>query len=108
MEKRILVILDPDVAPGFQLAGIDVWTASNPREAETLTEQALSSDEYGIVILEEEFLEQFPQKLKDQVLDSVVPLVLPVSIKKTGKIDVAEYLESVIKRATGYQIKVRG
>ncbi len=108
MEKRILVILDPDVAPGFQLAGIDVWTASTPEEAQKFAEQALASEEYGIVILEEEFLEQFPQKLKDQVMDSVIPLVLPVSIKKTGKIDVAEYLESIIKRATGYQIKVRG
>lgn len=105
--RKILVILDPDAAPGFQLAGAEVWSASNEKEAENLIQSALESRKFGIVIIEEDFVEKFPPKLQDQILDSTVPLVLTLAIKRTGQINVEEYLENIIRRVTGYHIKVR-
>lgn len=104
---KILVILDPDAAPGFRLAGAEVWTASNHNEAEHLIKSALNSQKFGIVIIEENFVEKFPSKLQDQILDSTVPLVLTLAVKRTGQVNVEEYLESIIRRVTGYHIRVR-
>ncbi len=104
---KVLVILDPDAAPGFQLAGVEVWPASDEKEAETLVQKAMESQKFGIVIIEEDFVEKFPSKLQDQILDSTIPLVLTIAIKRTGQINVEEYLENIIRRVTGYHIKVR-
>jgi vacuolar-type H+-ATPase subunit F/Vma7 len=107
-DKRILVIMEKEVKPGFQLAGVEVWAANDSTEAQGLVERAMDDGKYGIIILEESFLENFDPRVRNEVLDSVVPLVVPVNIKEAKKMGAQKYLEDMIRRAIGFQIRVRG
>ena len=107
-ERKILVIMEKEVKPGFQLAGVEVWSAGDHLEAQELVERAMDDGKYGIIILEESFLDKFDPKIRNDVLDSVVPLVVPINIKEAKKMGAAKYLEDMIRRAIGFQIRVRG
>ncbi len=108
MERHVLVILEPELAPGFKLAGVEVREVTGPRDLENLLPQVLESDRYGIVIVEKSLLDRIDPRLRNQALDNTVPVVLPVAMKGTEKTSVEAYLEEMIRRSTGYQIKVRG
>jgi len=108
MEKKILVIMEKEVKPGFQLAGVEVWSAGEAQEAQNLMEQAMDDGKYGIIILEESFLDNFDPKVRNEILDSVVPLVVPINIKEAKKMGARKYLEDMIRRAIGFQIRVKG
>jgi len=89
------------------LTGVEVIEAKDAKEAEDKVLEAMESGKYGIIILEEEFLEKFDPRNKTKILESVVPLVVPISVTLSSKMSVEEYLEMVVRRAIGYQIKVR-
>ena len=105
--QDVLVIMGSEVKPGFQLTGVEVIEAKDVKEAEDKVLEAMESGKYGIIILEEEFLEKFDPRNKTKILESVVPLVVPISVTLSSKMSVEEYLEMVVRRAIGYQIKVR-
>lgn len=107
VEKKILAILYPDVAMGFKMAGVDIWRAEDVKSAENLVLKALNEDSYGIVILEEELYEGFNQKLKDMVMDSVIPLIVPIPIKRLSGERVEDYLRNLIRRSIGFYIRIR-
>ncbi len=108
MERHVLVVLEPELAPGFKLAGVEVREVATPKDLEALLPELLESDRYGIIIVEESLLDQVDARLRNQALDNVVPVVLPVAMKDTERTSVEAYLEEMIRRSTGYQIKVRG
>ncbi len=108
MERHVLVILEPELAPGFKLAGVEVREVASAEELEALLPEILESDRYGIVIVEKSLLDHTDPRLRNQALDNVVPVVLPVEVRGTEGTSVEAYLEEMIRRSTGYQIKVRG
>jgi vacuolar-type H+-ATPase subunit F/Vma7 len=105
--QEVLVVMGKEVKPGFLLAGVHVEEAKDGKEAEKIVLDAIESGKYGIIILEEEFLEDFDPRNKAKILESVVPLVVPISVTLSSTISVEEYLEMVVRRAIGYHIKVR-
>ncbi len=106
-DYRILVVVNSEIGPGFKLSGVDVVSPSTAQEAEAIIEKEMQSDRYGIIILDENFLEKFSEKTKNEVLDSVVPLIVPVNLSRVSQESPEEYLENVVRRAVGFQIKVR-
>lgn len=106
-KQNVLVIMGSEVKPGFQLTGVQVEEAVNAKDAEEKVLKAIESGKFGIIILEEEFLKGFDPRNKTKILESVVPLVVPISVTLSSKMSVEEYLEMVVRRAIGYQIKVK-
>lgn len=105
--QEVLVIMGSEVRPGFQLAGVQVEEAKSARDAEKKVLEAMESQKYGIIILEEEFLKEFDQRNRTKILESVFPLVVPISVTLSSRMGVEAYLEIVVRRAIGYHIKVR-
>ncbi|GEM_PF-1988356 len=106
-DYRILVVVNSEIRPGFKLSGVDVVSPESAREAEKIIEEEMNSDRYGIIILDENFLHRFSEKVKNEVLDSVVPLIVPINLSRISEESPEEYLENVVRRAVGFQIKVR-
>ncbi len=106
-DYKILVIVNSEIGPGFKLSGVDVVSPSTTEEAEKIVEKEIEEARYGIIILDENFLQNFSDKVKNEVLDSVVPLIVPVNLSRVSKESPEEYLENVVRRAVGFQIKVR-
>ncbi len=106
-DYRILVVVNSEIRPGFKLSGVDVVSPETVQEAEKIIESEMQSDRYGIIILDENFLHRFSEKVKNEVLDSVVPLIVPINLSRVSEESPEEYLENVVRRAVGFQIKVR-
>lgn len=106
---RLIVITDPDTALGFRLAGVDV-TEVGDREAgadQLLT--LLRSKESGIVIYNEEFQSALPGKSRVALEESMAPVFFAIPVaqaQRTGE-QPEQYLARLLRRAIGYQVKIR-
>lgn len=104
--KRVLVIAPPEYLPGFQIAGAETASADSA-SIENLLSEAMSSGEWGLVIVEESLSEGISQRLSARAFESVSPIVVFIPLAKASAGSAEEYISSVIKGALGYSIKVR-
>ncbi len=89
---------------GFKIAGLeDVTTVSSTSEFEEKLEELLNNQEVGIILAEDEFLSSINWKLKKEIENRAVPVVVPVNVK--GKEVVGESIDVLIKRALGFELK---
>ncbi len=108
---KVLAVAGDDLSSGFALSGIEAVKAHDAFHAEEVLLQAVESDEYGIIIMEESFVDDFDIKTKELVLESTTPLIMPISGEMKWQ-DVEEvkeddYLAALIRRAVGYQLNVK-
>ncbi len=84
--KKIAVIGDSDFTTGFKLAGVrKIFNTENYREK---IQELVERDDLGIVIAEQEDLEELPERIKKMVEESVDPVVVPLSeTGTTGQIN---------------------
>ena len=47
---KVMAVVSPDLAPGFELAGIEAARARNAREASVALQSAVENGEYGSAI----------------------------------------------------------
>ncbi len=53
---KFVVVTDPETAPGFRLAGVEVLEASTVEEAKSVIPSLLYKDDTGIVAVNEDFM----------------------------------------------------
>jgi V/A-type H+-transporting ATPase subunit F len=106
---RLLVLTDPETALGFRLAGIETFSAREAKEAHGLILELLEKREEGVVIINEDFLPSFPEKVQKRIEESLQPVFVPVphveSWREGEKKE--EYLVRLLRRVMGYQIKIK-
>lgn len=103
--KDIVVITPGDAGNGFACCGVRQCVAS-PGEASLIVSQVLDDPESGVVILDERLLAEVGEE-RLQAMEEQWPGVLVVMPAPRGE-DVAEdYAMRLIRRAIGYQIRVR-
>lgn len=103
---KFVVITDPETAPGFRLAGVDVIEASTGEEAKTIIPSLLFKDDTGIVAVNEDFIDSLDEKLLQKIEKTHRPIVISIP-SRTQRIDRADYIERMLRRAIGYNIVVR-
>ena len=64
---RFVVVTDPDSAPGFRLAGVDVLEVSNLDEAKKIIPPLIYKDDTGIVAISEDFMAALDEKLLEKI-----------------------------------------
>jgi V/A-type H+-transporting ATPase subunit F len=102
---RFMVVTDPDSAPGFRMAGVDVIVASGIEEARLLLPTLLLKDDTGIVAVNEEFMESIDEKLLDKIEKTYRPIIIPIPAG-TKEMDRSSYVERLIRKAIGHNIVV--
>ena len=103
---KFLVVTDPDTAPGFRLAGVEVIEASSQEEARKAINALVFKDDTGIVAVNEEFIAALDQKLVETIEKTYRPIVIPIP-SRAKRIDRTSYIERMLQRAIGYNIVVR-
>lgn len=103
------VITDPETAAGFRLSGVDVFTVRDNSETEGLMQEILDRGECALLLINEHLLEQVSVKLHRRIERTSLPLVVPVPLAdKWWKEERGmEYLLRLIRRAIGYQMKIK-
>jgi len=103
---KFVVVTDPDTAPGFRLAGVDVLEVSNVEEAKKIIPSLLFKDDTGIVAVNEDFMASLDEKLMERIEKTHRPIIIPIP-SRIRQIDRTDYIERLLRRAIGYNIVVR-
>jgi V/A-type H+-transporting ATPase subunit F len=106
---RIVALVDEDTALGFRLAGIESRAVETPKEMEQNIASLSADREVRIVILDEGIFNGIPEPLKRKSEESVSPIFVPVPTLRQWRVKIRpeEYVARLIRRAIGYQIKIR-
>jgi V/A-type H+-transporting ATPase subunit F len=107
--RRLVVLVRPDDARGFRLAGARVETAQ-PGEEPALLRTLLAEPTLGVLAIEEEVLAHVPPRLLRRVRERGVPVLLPFALpRKLGEEGKGrEYVAALIRRAIGYAVRLAG
>jgi vacuolar-type H+-ATPase subunit F/Vma7 len=101
-----MVITTPDLAPGFELAGVETFSATNSEEAETLLRQLLAQGEASLIVVRQALLQAMHIRLQRQVETSFQPLIMaiPGGMPTVTKGEHRRHLAELIRRTVGFQI----
>ncbi len=103
---KFVVVTDPDSAPGFRLAGVDVLEAAGLDEARKIITSLILRDDTGIVAVNQDFMGSLDEKLMEKIEKTYRPIIIPIPSRVRG-IDRRGYIERMLRRAIGYNIVIR-
>ena len=104
MSEKIAVIGDRAIAAGFRLAGIyHIYTTEKGREFEDKLREVLNDPQFGIVIVNENYLPGIDWRLKKKIDNIAHPVVVGVA-DISGKSAEGEDLSELIKKALGFDV----
>lgn len=108
---KIIVLTDYDTALGFQLAGVEVMKVVSSEEAATKIRELLKDKEVGLIVLNEEFITDLSEGMQKRIENSNYPVFVPIPVVKhwgrEKEKEREEYILRLIRRAIGYQLKIR-
>ncbi len=103
---KFIVVTDPDTAPGFRLAGVDVLEVPAIEDAGKIIGPLLYRDDTGIVAVNEEYMRILDDKLIAKMEKSYRPIIIPIPAG-AKKMDRTSYIERLLQRAIGYNIVLK-
>ncbi|MDD3135533.1 MAG: V-type ATP synthase subunit F [Methanoregula sp.] len=103
---KFVVVTDPDSAPGFRLAGVDVVEASGLEEARQVIPPLVYRDDTGIVAISEDLMAALDEKMLEKIGKTYRPIIIPIPSRIKG-ISRTSYIERLLQRAIGYNIVIR-
>jgi V/A-type H+-transporting ATPase subunit F len=103
---KIVVVTDPDSAPGFRLAGADVIEASSLDEAKKIIPPLIYKDDTGIIAISEDLMPALDEKMQEKIGKTYRPIIIPIPSRIKG-IERTSYIERMLQRAIGYNIVIR-
>jgi len=103
---KIIVVTDPDSAPGFRLAGTEVIEASGLDEAKKILPSLIYKDDTGIIAISEDLMPALDEKMQEKIDKTYRPIIIPIPARIKG-IERTSYIERMLQRAIGYNIVIR-
>lgn len=106
---RVIALVGPLLSPGFRLAGVETNRVGSAAEMERAAERLLIDREKGVVLLDRSLFQQLPERLQRRMEESTAPHFLPIPTGRPSREGSAAEtdLARLIRRAIGYQVKIR-
>ena len=103
---RLMVITTPDLAPGFQLAGVETFAVNSIEKAEEVMRQLLEADEASLIVVHRGLLQGMTPRLRRQIETSYRPVVvdIPGGMPTLSTGERRRQITELIRRAIGFQI----
>lgn len=107
MELSVRVLCRPELAPGFELAGVSPDTA-DAADAGDVLERLAADPAVGVVLLEERLRRAIPAETLRRVDRRARPIVVPFpSPSWAGRSAAEEYVVELLRQAVGYRVRPR-
>jgi vacuolar-type H+-ATPase subunit F/Vma7 len=109
MRSKMIVVTSPEMSVGFRLGGIEVVETDNIQQAEETVEKIILGSEYGLVAVNEDYLNDFSDRLTRLIGESEVSIIVafPAREANVWKVeDRLDYVADLIRSAIGYHIKL--
>lgn len=105
----VTALVDTETALGCRLAGIRARATETPEELLEQAEAVRSDSGVRLVLLDESLFERIPEKQKRRLEDCRSPLFVPIPVFRLAKgaVKPEEYVARLMRRAIGYQIRIR-
>ncbi|ERH03237.1 MAG: archaeal/vacuolar-type H+-ATPase subunit F [uncultured archaeon A07HR60] len=104
MTQEIAVVGSPEFTTGFRLAGVrrfeDVSPDEKPDHLDDAVERTFEDDQVGIIVMHEDDLQHLSRGVREQVEESVEPVVVTLGGSGAG----SGGLREQIKRAIGIDL----
>lgn len=106
---RIVFLTDHENSIGFRIAGADTAVVGSPEEAAELLTDALEKGEAGLIAVNEELWAGLEERLQHRAERSSAPIVVPIPTVRAVEAweKEEEYIVKMIRRAIGYQLRIR-
>jgi vacuolar-type H+-ATPase subunit F/Vma7 len=107
---RLMVITTPDLASGFQLAGVETFVVEDVEAAEDVLQKLLAGGEASLIIVRRALLQAMDSRLQRQVEASYQPVVMaiPGGMPTLTRGERRRHITALIRRAVGFQITFGG
>jgi vacuolar-type H+-ATPase subunit F/Vma7 len=105
----VVALVDEETGLGFRLAGIATRDVDTPGELAEAAGALLSDADARIVLVDETLFRQLPEPLQRRFEANEAPVFVPVPIfrGRRGAAPPEEYIARLMRRAIGYQIRIR-
>ena len=103
---RLMVITSPDLAPGFQLAGVETFAVEDVEKAEDVMRKLLTGDEASLIVVSRDLRQAMNPRLRRQIERSYKPVVvdIPTGLPTTPGEAHRRHISELIRRAIGFHI----
>ena len=103
---RLMVITSSDLAPGFELAGVETFAAEDAAHAQALLRELMAGDAASLIAIRHDFLHGIDARLQREIDRSYRPLVMAIPsgtpmLPEEGR---QQYIAELIRRAIGFHI----
>lgn len=109
MSHTVCTVCRPDVAAGFELAGLRTLEARTPDEAAACLRQLHEQPEVGVVLLEDSLYNKLPEELHREFGRRPLPMIVPFP----GPLWAAEpesaeaYVVELLRQVVGYRVRLK-
>lgn len=107
--SHVIAVMDREAGLGYRLAGIDVREAATPEEMGQHAEALAGDPGARLVILDEELFRGLPRGTRKKLEESRSPVFVPVPSLplRKGALRPEEHVARLMRRAVGYQVRIR-
>jgi vacuolar-type H+-ATPase subunit F/Vma7 len=105
----MVVVVHPDLAAGFQLAGVETAEARTSEEAERLVEQMILGSDVGLIAVSEDLQRDFGPRVTRLLRQADLPLLVPFPGREAStwnQDDRVDYVAALIRSAIGYHLRL--
>jgi len=108
MTHSLRVVCRPAIRDGFALAGVRAVSAADPLEATNVVQGLLHQAELGVLLVEQELYDGFPESLRESLERSPMPVVVPFpGPRRAGRPSAEDTLVETLRLAIGYRLRLR-
>lgn len=105
----VIALVDEETGLGFRLAGIAAHAVDTPEALAGRAASLLDDPEARIVLVDEALFRQLPETLLRRLESHEAPVFVPVPVfrGRRGAAASEDYIARLMRRAIGYQIRIR-
>lgn len=104
--EGVAVVVPPELATGYRLAGVETVPAESAREALAALERLMSGGNLGVIAVYEPYLDEVPAEVLGAYTSRVEPVVvpLPAGLRVRDEESHRARISAMLSRAVGYHI----
>lgn len=106
VKAKILVVGDAPLVTGMRLAGLEHCRAAEESDFQQKLEQALTEEEFGIIVVNEYLLNKIDWRLRKKLDSIAYPVIIPMPAY-TGVSEEGDEIRQMIKRALGFDLAAK-